>query len=59
MRIMIRILSGFFLAAMGIGFFLEARDLDDMLLKAVFIVPGLCSFWLGLFVLVRNPKKRQ
>jgi hypothetical protein len=59
MRLMIRIVSGFFLAAIGIGFFLEARNLDSILLKAVFLVPGFCSFGLGLFVLIREPKKRQ
>ena len=57
MRVMIRIVSGFFLAALGIGFFLEARQLDSNLLKAVFLVPGFCSFALGLLVLTKAPKK--
>ena len=57
MRVMIRIVSGFFLGAVGTGFCLEAGHLDGMLLKAVFAVPGVCSIALGLFLLVKNPWK--
>ena len=59
MRLMIRIVSGFFLAAIGVAFFLEARHLETFLLKGMVLVPGFFSFWLGLVVLVGKPKKRQ
>ena len=57
MRLFIRIVSGFFMAAIGIGFCLEARYLDSTPLKILLVALGICSIGLGAFVLVKNPRK--
>ena len=59
MRIMIRIISGFFMVAIGIGFCLEARYLDSMFLKVLLVLLGICSLALGLYIFAKNPKKTR
>ena len=50
MWIMIRIVSGVFLVAIGTGFCMQSRHLDGMLLKGLLLAPGICAIALGLFV---------
>ena len=59
MRMAIRIVSGFFMAAIGAGFWLETRYLDSVLLKALLAALGTGSIGLGLFVLVKKPKRNR
>lgn len=59
MRLMIRIVSGFFMVAIGAGFCMEAHRLDDIVLDVLLVALGICSLGLGAFVLVKNPRKER
>ena len=54
---LMRIFAGVFMVAMGIGFCLEARLFESMLLKAPGLLIGTCSTLLGGFVLIGRWKK--
>ncbi len=54
MRLMVRIFSAFFLAAVGAALCLESRYVDGYALKTIFLVPGLCAIGLGLLVIARR-----
>ncbi len=55
----IRFFSGVFMVIMGVGFCLEARLYESMLLKGPVFFIGICLVLLGGFVLIGKRKKRE
>lgn len=54
-----RIFSGFFMVVMGVGFCLETRLYESVLLKGALLFIGICLVLLGGFVLIGKRKKPE
>ena len=53
------IFSGVFMVIMGVGFCLEGRLFESMLLKGPLFFIGTCAVLLGGYVLIGKKKKRE
>ena len=56
MGLIIRVVSGLFLAGIGIALCLESQHVESLVLKVVFLASGICAIGLGLFVIAKSPK---